>query len=89
MGIGIEYENSSKGHAFFVFMFFKGEAELLGGLIAIAISVEAKGGQQTELEDGVEKTYAMCVVEFAVEVSLAFVINIEFSVTWEEQKQLS
>ena len=88
-GIGVEYENSTEGHAFFVLGFFKGEAELLGGIVVIAIGVEAKGGQQTEIEDGVQQCFAVMVVEFAAEVSLAFVINIEFSVTWEEKKQLS
>jgi len=70
-------------------MVFKGEAELLDGVIVIGIHIEAKGGDETETEDGVDNTYAVCEVEFAAEVTLAFVIHFEFDVTWQEKKQLS
>ena len=33
------------------------------------------------------ETYAVCEVEFAVEVSLAFVIHFEIDETWQEKKQ--
>lgn len=89
MAVGVDMEFKDSGHGIFVLMVFKGEAELLGGVIAIGIHIEAKGGQEKETDAGVEKTYGICEVEFAAEVSLAFVIHFEFDVTWQERKQLA
>ena len=89
MAMGIEMEWSDSGSGMFVIMIFKGEAELLGGMIVIGISIEAKGGNEKEIEDGVEKTFAVCEVEFAAEISIAFFLNFEFDVTWQEKKQIS
>lgn len=89
MAIGLEMEWKDSGSGVFVILIFKGEAELLGGLIVIGIGIEAKGGQETENDAGVEKTFGICEVEFSAEVTLAFVIHFEFDVTWQEKKQLS
>ncbi|HCG02009.1 MAG TPA: hypothetical protein DEV93_15880 [Chloroflexi bacterium] len=89
MAVGLDMEFKSTGHGMFALMVFKGEAELLDGVIVIGIHIEAKGGDETETEDGVDNTYAVCEVEFAAEVTLAFVIHFEFDVTWQEKKQLS
>ncbi len=85
MALGLEMEWKDTGSSYFVLMMFKGEAELLEGLIAIGISIEAKGGQETS--GG--KTSAVCEVEFAAEVTLAWVIHFEFDVTWQEKKELT
>ena len=90
MAIGLDMEFKSSGHGLFVLMVFKGEAELLGGLIVVGIHIEAKGGHETETDAaGTEKTFGVCEVEFAAEVTLAFVIHFECDVTWQEKKQLS
>ncbi|MCU1265454.1 MAG: hypothetical protein JWM21_1772 [Acidobacteria bacterium] len=89
MAVALDMEFKDTGHGMFVLMIFKGEAELLGGLIAIGISIEAKGGQETETDAGVDKTFGVCEVEFAAEVTIAFFIHFEFDVTWQERKQLS
>jgi hypothetical protein len=90
MAIGLEMEWSDKGSGMFALMIFKGEAELLGGIIVIGIHIEAKGGQETETNaSGDKETYAICQVEFAVEVSLAFVIHFEFDETWQEKRLTS
>lgn len=89
MGIGMEFEFKDKGSGIFFLLVFKGEAELLGGVVVIGINLEAKGGTEKEIEDGIEKTFGVCEVEFAVEISLFFIINIEFDVTWQEKKQVS
>ncbi|MCL4294580.1 MAG: hypothetical protein KJ077_02585 [Anaerolineae bacterium] len=86
MALGVEVEISDAGSGVFAIMIFKGEAELLGGIIIIGIAIEAKGGQEKESSG---ETFAVCEVEFAVEVSLAFVIHFEFDVTWQETKQIS
>jgi len=90
MAIGLEMEWSDKGSGMFALMIFKGEAELLGGIIVIGIHIEAKGGQESETNaSGDKETYAICEVEFAVEVSLAFVIHFEFDETWQEKRLTS
>ncbi|NWJ47073.1 MAG: hypothetical protein HXX08_14530 [Chloroflexi bacterium] len=88
MAVGLEMEWKDSGSGIYAIMIFKGEAELLGGIIVIGISIEAKGGTEKEIESGEEKTYAVCEVEFAAEVTLAFVIHFEFDVTWQEKKQV-
>ena len=90
MAIGLEMEWSDTGSGMFALMIFKGEAELLGGIIVIGIHIEAKGGQESETNaSGETETYAICEVEFAVEVSLAFVIHFEFDETWQEKRLTS
>jgi hypothetical protein len=89
MAVGLDMEVKATGHGLFVLMVFKGEAELLGGAIAIGIHIEAKGGKETEHHPTGDETYGVCEVEFAAEVSLAFVIHFEFDVTWQERKRLS
>src|SRR5262249_40512408 len=88
MAVGLEMEWKDSGSGIYALMIFKGEAELLEGLIVIGIGIEAKGGTEKEIEGGEEKNYAVCEVEFAAEVSLAFVIHFEFDVTWQEKKQV-
>lgn len=85
MAIGLEMEFKDSGNGIFAIMIFKGEAELLEGLIQIGISIEAKGGQEKEAGG----TFAVVEVEFAAEVSLAWVIHFEFDVTWQERKQIA
>ena len=85
MALGLEMEFKDSGNGMFVIMIFKGEAELLEGLIQIGISIEAKGGQEKDSNG----TFAIVEVEFAAEVSLAWVIHFEFDVTWQETKQVA
>jgi len=88
-GIALEIELSRASSGTMVVMTFKGEAEILDGLVAIGISIEAKGGQEKESDGPLRKTFAVCEVEFAAEVTLAWVIHFEFDVTWQEKKQMS
>ena len=85
MAIGLEMEFKDSGNGIFAIMIFKGEAEILDGLIQIGISIEAKGGQEKDSSG----TFAVVEVEFAAEVSLAWVIHFEFDVTWQERKQIA
>ncbi len=91
LGLEMEWKDSgsTSSSGMFVLIIFKGEAELLDGAIVIGIHLEAKGGQEKESSGGVDKTYAVCEIEFAAEISLAFVIHFEFDVTWQEKTQVS
>lgn len=85
MGVEHEFESGTN----WVLMIFKAEAEILGGIISVSFSIEAKGAQVKELEAGVEKSYAECEVELALDISVAFVIHFEFDTTWQEKRELS
>ncbi|MEK7256871.1 MAG: hypothetical protein AAB316_19105, partial [Bacteroidota bacterium] len=66
-------------------MLFQGHAELLGGLVGITITIEAKGtvariGSRTDLS---------AQVTFAIDISIFLVINIHFSTSWGEDRQIA
>jgi len=89
LGIGMDFEWKDTGHGMYGLILFKGEAELLGGVIDITISIEAKGGQETDTSITPHESFCVCEVEFAMEISLCFFINFEFDVTWQEKRQIS
>ena len=86
--IGVEVAVNSNGKmAITAFMIYKGVAELLAGLVSICIMIEAHG---TVIKDGPD-TPANCEVEvsFAIDVSIFLVINIHFSESWSESRQIA
>ncbi|HYF31646.1 MAG TPA: hypothetical protein VD993_11045 [Chitinophagaceae bacterium] len=89
LAIGLEVELNDHGSAVLAILILRGEAEILGGLIAIGIGIEAKGGQERETEAGVTSVYTVYEVEFSFEMTLAFVIHFEFDVAWQEKRQLT
>lgn len=66
-------------------LLFQGHAELLGGLVGITITIEAKG---TVKRIG-NRTDCAAQVTFAIEISIFLVIDIDFSTSWEEQRQIA
>ena len=82
--MGMELQTGSS-FGIFAILIIRGEAELLGGVIVVGISIEAKGG--TEIDSG--ETFCVCEVTFGLDISVIFVINISFEVTWEEKKRIS
>ena len=86
--VGVEVETTSAGKiAITAFMMFKGQAELLGGLVCICIMIEARG---TVIKEG-PTAPANCEVQvtFAIDVSIFLVINIHFSESWSESRQIA
>ncbi len=86
--VGVEVATNSNGKiAITAFMLFKGQAELLGGLVCICIMIEARG---TVIKDG-PGLPANCEVQvtFAIDVSIFLVINIHFSESWSESRQIA
>jgi hypothetical protein len=67
------------------FMLFSGHAELLGGLVGVTISIEARG---TISRDS-NKTILAAQVTFAIDISIFLVIDISFSESWEEDRQIA
>lgn len=66
-------------------MLFRGQANLLGGLVCVTITIEAKG----IIERTGSETNCSAQVTFAIDISIFLVININFSKTWGESRQIA
>lgn len=72
------------------FVLFKGRAEILGGVVTVTIQIEASGKVQKRIggpADG--ETNMIARVTFSLDISICFIINISFSESWEEQRQIA
>ena len=86
--VGVEISGGTNGAiAITAFMLFKGQAELLGGLVSICIMIEARG-TVTKIGPGAP---ANCEVQvtFAIDVSIFLIINIHFKESWNESRQIA
>ena len=68
------------------FITFRGRAELIGGLVTIQILIEAAGKIAQRLGD---RTDMVAQVTFSLDISIFLVINISFSKTFEERRQIA
>jgi hypothetical protein len=66
-------------------LLFRGSAEICGGLVAIAIQIEA-GGSVDRQDD---KTSLTAQVTFSIDVCLLWVIDIDVTEHWQEQRQIA
>ncbi|WOD43198.1 hypothetical protein [Hwangdonia lutea] len=66
-------------------MTFKGNANLLGGIVTVTIMIEAKG----IIERIGNETNASAQVTFALDISIFLIIDISFSKTWGEDRQVA
>lgn len=71
------------------FLLFEGHAEILGGIVAITIRIEAKGTYSKKTIGGHSRTDLQCQVTFGLDISIAFIINISFTESWQEQRQIA
>ncbi len=83
--VGVEIYLDSSTLQLSAFLLFQGQAELLGGIIGITIMIEAKGS--VSRQNG--RTDLAAQVTFALDISLFLVIDISFSTSWEEQRQIA
>jgi len=70
------------------FLLFKGEADLLGGMVDITITIEASGTIDRTLGPSAS-TDITAQVTFAIDISIFLVINIDFSKSWSESRQIA
>jgi hypothetical protein len=87
--VGVEMFISASLIEVSAFMLFKGHAEILGGLVSITITIEAKGTVSRKLTAGSERTDMAAQVTFGLDISIFLIINISFSTSWEEQRQIA
>ena len=83
--IGIEMYADSKEISITAMMLFRGHAELLGGLVGVTITIEAKG----TIKRTADRTDCSAQVTFAIDISIFLIIDINFSETWGEQRQIA
>ena len=66
-------------------LLFQGHADLLGGIVGITITIEAKG---SIIKTG-DRTDCSAQVTFAIDISIFLVIDIDFSTSWQENRQIA
>lgn len=86
--VGIEMTLSTTEIKITAFLLFRGEANLLGGLVDITITIEASGTIDRKL-GGTPTTDITAQVTFAIDISIFLVININFSKSWAESRQIA
>lgn len=80
------YVDSTKTVIVTAFMYFRGHAEICGGIVGVTITIEAKGS----IEKAPDKpTYCRASVSFGLDISIFLVINISFHESWEETRQIA
>ena len=85
--VGVEMTLNSTEITVAAFLLFRGRAEILGGIVTVTITIEAKGMIQRLLNSGVTNMIAQ--VTFGLDISIFLVINISFSESWQETRQLA
>ena len=83
--VGVEIYADSQTIIVTASLLFQGHADLLGGLVGITITIEAKGS----VKRVGDRTDCSAQVTFAIEISIFLVIDIDFSTSWEEDRQIA
>jgi hypothetical protein len=90
--VGVEMYTDSTQLNVSAFLLYQGHAELIAGLVSITITIEAKGTVK-RLTDaslpGGGRTDLEVQVTFAIDISIFLVIDIDFSKSWSEQRQIA
>jgi hypothetical protein len=83
VGVQVDLENGDITIA--AFLLFRGRAEILGGIVTVQIQIEAQGiyhriGNETDLA---------AQVTFGLDISIFLVVNLHFSKSWQESRQIA
>jgi hypothetical protein len=84
--VGVEiYTDATPTLVVSAFLLYQGHAELCGGLVGVTISIEAKG----TIKRIPDKTFIAAQVTFGLDISLFLVLDIHFSKSWTEERQIA
>ena len=83
--VGVEIHTDATKLQVSGFLMFQGHAELLAGMVAVTITIEAKG----TVSRADDRTDLAAQVTFAIDISIFLVIDIDFSTSWQEQRQIA
>jgi hypothetical protein len=86
--VGVQIDLDTGHVAVAGLLIFKGRAELLGGLITVGIMIEAKGVVD-RIFSPAKETDLIAQVTFGLDISIFLVINISFSKSWQERRQIA
>ena len=81
IAVGIDSTSVTVG----AFMLFRGHAEICGGLVGVTIQIEAGGS----VKRSGSETNCIAQVTFSIDIQILWVIDISFSDTWQESRQIS
>ncbi|SEK17963.1 hypothetical protein [Parapedobacter koreensis] len=85
--VGIDMAINSDALVVGAFLYFRGRVEIFGGIVTVTIAIEAKGSIEKQSGNAPTNMVASCT--FALDISIAFVINIDFTETWTETRQIA
>jgi len=83
--VGVEIYTDATQVVVSAFLLFQGHAELLAGLVSVTITIEAKG----TISRANDRTDMAAQVTFGLDISIFLVINISFSTSWQESRQIA
>jgi len=87
--VGVEvYLDSNQTVIVTAFLLFRGHAEILGGIVGVTISIEAQGSIE-KLPGPNQPCNCKAKVTFGLDISIFLVINLSFSESWEETRQIA
>jgi len=88
--VGVEMSLDSTQITIGGFVLFRGRAEILGGIVTVTIQIEASGKVQQRIGNAQNgQTNMIAQVTFRLDISICFIIDISFTETWQEQRQIS
>jgi hypothetical protein len=87
--VGIEIDATTGSLTVAGFLLFRGRAEILGGIVTVTITIEAKGIVKQISASSPHRTDLIAQVTFGLDISIFLVINISFSESWSESRQIS
>jgi hypothetical protein len=85
--VGVEIYLDSQKLRVSAFLLFQGHADVLGGLVSVTITIEAKG--TVERNDAEDRTDLAAQVTFALEIEVFWIIDITIEESWEESRQIA
>lgn len=85
--VGVEIYLDSQKLRVSGFLLFQGHADVLGGLVSVTITIEAKG--TVERNDAEDRTDLAAQVTFALEIEVFWIIDITIEESWEESRQIA
>jgi hypothetical protein len=82
---GVEIYADSQSIIVTASLLFQGHADVLGGIVSVTITIEAKGS----VKRIGSKTDCQAQVTFALEISVFLIIDITISESWQENRQIA
>jgi hypothetical protein len=86
--VGVEIYLDAQTLSVSAFLLFQGHAEILGGLVSVTITIEAKGTVSKKVGPP-PRTDLIAQVSFALEITVFWVIDITIDESWQEQRQIA